>query len=629
MPGPSAIEWTESTWNPVTGCSKVSPGCAHCYAETFAERWRGIDGHPYEQGFDLRLWPSRLAYPLKWKKPRIIFVNSMSDLFHEDIPDSYVSEVFEVMRQADHHIYQVLTKRPERMAELAPELPWPEHIWMGVTIENRRFVKRADYLREVPAAVRFISAEPLLGPLEGLDLSEIHWLIAGGESGPRFRRVREEWIRELRDLCLDTGVPFFFKQWGGVRAKSGGRLFEGQEWNGMPEHRLKPVLAPTGAKVPRKRQKDIPDSADEKWEFAAHTEAKHEILRRYLGAWLSILGRGKGGRQPNQLILIDGFAGRGRYMEGQPGSPAVMFERATQVVDDGLAKKVLIRCSEPDSTNFGHLQKVSEGLKHDKVTLSPSQETFEDVAQKFLAYANKPGKPPPTFVMVDPYGVKGVKLDTLKQMLAFDRVEVLLTFMVRDPSRFLKEGNYAEPLTALFGGTAWKDCEDAASDRPECLMRRFREIVVPAVAKYALPFTVFEDERKTILYYLVHLTNNDLGMREMKKAMVKKHGEMTFYPITLRPQDQFALDVSEEPPFPSLQQHLSERYAGETISFLDLLNVDYPVGHSWLEGEYKKALKAMFKESPPRVEIDRQGRKTETGREPTGLEHVDLLHFPA
>lgn len=248
MPGPSAIEWTESTWNPVTGCDKVSPGCAHCYAETFAERWRGIKDHPYEQGFDLRIWPSRLEYPLKWKKPRIIFVNSMSDLFHERIPDSYVEEVFEVMTRADQHVYQVLTKRPERLAELAPRLPWPEHIWMGVTIENRRFVNRADYLRQVPAAIRFISAEPLLGPLEGLDLSDIHWLITGGESGPRFRPVKEEWIRELRDLCQDAQVPFFFKQWGGIRAKSGGRLFEGQEWNGMPEHRLGLSRASNGLK---------------------------------------------------------------------------------------------------------------------------------------------------------------------------------------------------------------------------------------------------------------------------------------------------------------------------------------------------------------------------------------------
>jgi three-Cys-motif partner protein len=382
--------------------------------------------------------------------------------------------------------------------------------------------------------------------------------------------------------------------------------------------------------VARKRQKDVPDSADEKWEFAAHTEAKHEILRRYLGAWLSILGRGraKAGGRAGQLILLDGFAGRGRYMKGEPGSPAVMFERAVQVVDDGLADKVLVRCSEPDKTNFAHLQEVAESLRHDRVTVKATQETFEEVAQRFLEYAGKTGSPDPTFIMVDPYGVKGVALETLRKMLAFNRVEILLTFMVRDPSRFLKEGNYGPPLTALFGGTAWKDCENA-HDRPACLMRRFREVVVPDVAKYALPFTVYEDERRTILYYLVHLTNNDLGMREMKKAMVKKHGDMTFYPITLRPQDQGSFDVSENSPFPSLQQHLSDRYAGQSLTFLELLNLDYPVGHPWLEGEYKKALKAMAKESPPRVFFDRKGRKTDTGKEPSGLEYADLVEFPA
>lgn len=234
MPGASAIEWTESTWNPVTGCSKVSPGCAHCYAETFAERWRGIPGHPYEQGFDLRLWPSRLDYPFKWKKPRVIFVNSMSDLFHEDIPDDYVAQVFDVMARADHHVYQVLTKRHERLAVLAPHLPWPNHIWMGVTIENRRFVNRADYLRQVPAKTRFISAEPLLGYLEGLDLTGIHWVIAGGESGPKHRPVRADWVRFVRDTCQKQGVPFFFKQWGGLRSKSGGRILDDREWNEMP-----------------------------------------------------------------------------------------------------------------------------------------------------------------------------------------------------------------------------------------------------------------------------------------------------------------------------------------------------------------------------------------------------------
>jgi len=236
----SAIEWTEATWNPVTGCDKVSPGCAHCYAETFAERWRGVPDHPYEQGFDLRIWPQRLKQPLRWKRPRMIFVNSMSDLFHDRIPDAFICEVFSSMQEANWHTFQILTKRPDRLVELAKALPWPSNIWMGVSIENRRFVDRADLLREVPAAIRFISAEPLLGPLEGLDLTGIHWLIAGGESGPRARVAKPEWIRELRDRCKDEEVAFFFKQWGGRTPKAGGRLLDGIQYDEMPSE---PVFA--------------------------------------------------------------------------------------------------------------------------------------------------------------------------------------------------------------------------------------------------------------------------------------------------------------------------------------------------------------------------------------------------
>lgn len=238
MADKSAIEWTEATWNPVTGCDEVSPGCAHCYARTFAERFRGVPGHPYEQGFDLRMWPERLEQPLKWARPRMIFVNSMSDLFHEDIPVEYIERVFEVMGRAEHHTFQILTKRHERLAALAAVLPWHANVWMGVSIENRRFVERADYLREVDAAVRFISAEPLLGPLEALDLSDIDWLIAGGESGHRHRPVKIEWLRDLRDSCIDEGVAYFFKQWGGHRPKSGGRLLDGRTWDEMPTGRV-------------------------------------------------------------------------------------------------------------------------------------------------------------------------------------------------------------------------------------------------------------------------------------------------------------------------------------------------------------------------------------------------------
>ena len=244
----SKIEWTDASWNPVTGCSKVSPGCAHCYAETFAERFRGVPGHPYEQGFDLRLWPTRLDLPLRWKQPRRIFVTSMADLFHEEVPFEFVQRVFEVMAQAEWHQFQVLTKRHERLAQLAPRLPWPDNVWAGVSIENSRFIHRADYLREVPAAVRFISAEPLLGPLSGLDLTGIDWLIAGGESGAGHRPIKAAWVEELRDRCLAEGIAFFFKQWGGRTSKTGGRLLEEREWNEMPQaQRRQPALMPQRA----------------------------------------------------------------------------------------------------------------------------------------------------------------------------------------------------------------------------------------------------------------------------------------------------------------------------------------------------------------------------------------------
>lgn len=252
MSGSSAIEWTESTWNPVTGCDRVSPGCAHCYALDLAARLKRMGQAKYQRdgerrssgpGFAVTLHPATLGVPLRWKTPRVIFVNSMSDLFHEEIPVEFIHQVFAVMREAHWHTFQVLTKRHERLAEVAKEIDWPPNVWMGVSIENRRFVQRADCLRLVQAAVRFISAEPLLGPLDDLDLTGIDWLIAGGESGPAHRPVRPEWVRAIRDQCLAGGVPFFFKQWGGLRSKSGGRLLDGQQWSQMPEARAIPVVA--------------------------------------------------------------------------------------------------------------------------------------------------------------------------------------------------------------------------------------------------------------------------------------------------------------------------------------------------------------------------------------------------
>jgi protein gp37 len=233
----STIEWTDSTWNPVTGCTKVSPGCKHCYAETFAERWRGVPGHPYEQGFDLRLWPERLGLPLTWKKPRTIFVNSMSDLFHEKVPLTFIQRVFRTMESASWHTFQILTKRSERLAQVAPDLRWPPNVWMGVSVEATKYLCRVDHLRNVPAAVRFLSLEPLLGPVGALDLSGIHWVIVGGESGPSARAIEAKWVREIRKQCRAADVLFFFKQWGGVQKKRNGRVLDGRTWDAMPKGR--------------------------------------------------------------------------------------------------------------------------------------------------------------------------------------------------------------------------------------------------------------------------------------------------------------------------------------------------------------------------------------------------------
>lgn len=234
MSATSTIEWTDATWNPVTGCTKISPGCKHCYAQVFAERWRGIHGHHFEQGFDMRLWPTRLSLPLTWKKPRKIFVNSMSDLFHDEVPIDFIKQVFETMTLAHWHTFQVLTKRAERLADIASQLHWPSNVWMGVSVENERYLPRIDLLRKAPAAVRFISFEPLLGSIRNPDLRNIQWAIVGGESGPGARTIDREWVRHIRDCCLKESIPFFFKQWGGVQKKKAGRRLDGRLWSQSP-----------------------------------------------------------------------------------------------------------------------------------------------------------------------------------------------------------------------------------------------------------------------------------------------------------------------------------------------------------------------------------------------------------
>ncbi len=253
----SSIEWTDATWNPVRGCTKISAGCKHCYAETFSEPWRGIPGHPYEQGFDLRLVPHKLLDPLTWRRSRRVFVNSMSDLFQEDVPEAFVGATLDVMRLADWHIYQVLTKRAGRMRELVSsahgKLAVRRHIWLGVSVENRKHgVPRIQKLRETPAAVRFLSIEPLLEDLGTIDLRDIDWVIVGGESGPGARPMRRTWVVSIRRQCLEAGVPFFFKQWGGVQKSRNGRHLDGRTYDEFPN--IEPAPPPSSKEHRRRRR---------------------------------------------------------------------------------------------------------------------------------------------------------------------------------------------------------------------------------------------------------------------------------------------------------------------------------------------------------------------------------------
>ena len=239
----SKIEWTDATWNPVTGCNKISPGCKHCYAERLSKRLKATGMAKYSNGFEVTLHPDTLEIPLRWRKPRSIFVNSMSDLFHVDVPEPFIRDVFGVMERAHWHRYQVLTKRADRVAELSPALPWPSQVWMGVSVESQDYVDRIDMLRETDAQVKFLSLEPLLGPLPGLNLQGIDWVIVGGESGPGARDMNPDWAREIRDQCIDAGVAFHFKQWGGVFKKRHGRELDGRTWDEMPAF----LAAHTGA----------------------------------------------------------------------------------------------------------------------------------------------------------------------------------------------------------------------------------------------------------------------------------------------------------------------------------------------------------------------------------------------
>lgn len=365
---------------------------------------------------------------------------------------------------------------------------------------------------------------------------------------------------------------------------------------------------------------ELPNSHPEKWVYTEHARAKHAILHTYLGAWLPILGA-----RHQRLVVVDGFAGRGRYRDGEDGSPIVIWRRAVEAVDSGRVDEVGIHCVEANGENFENLSEELASLDHPLVSIRAAHDAFAEVANRIVPELEKRGnEAPPAFWTVDPFGFRGVPLATIRRVMRIPRSEVLITFMVQTMRRFLNEPNFEPPLTEFFGGDAWRGCIDTYDEsREQCLLLRYSELVRQHIAEFATPFRVFEDERRQTLYYLVHLSNHALGMRKMKEAMVKESPDMTFWPVTVRPPDQLALDTAEGEPYPGLQDHLCGAYRGRQIVFGELLNRDYPSG-LWLEPQYRAAILDL--EKAEHVEVARP-RTTPTGRKPRGLQEGDVITF--
>ena len=373
----STIEWTNSTWNPVTGCTKVSAGCDHCYAERLSERFRGVKGHPFETGFDLTLRPERLEQPLRWRRPQLIFVNSMSDLFHKTIPTEYIARVFDTMERADWHTYQVLTKRSSLMRDFVHQhyrgQAVPPHIWLGVSIENAAAMTRLRHLKQTNASVRFVSFEPLLGPLGAVNLEGIHWIIAGGESGPGVRPMRVEWVRSLRDQCQAQRVAFFFKQWGGRTPKTGGNTLDGRQWLEYPrvqrtqqlcaEETLFSTLPLQVAGAPTKWEQEHIKMANANFfrESKQQSQVKSIIVSKYFDAWSKIMINTQNKFiSEEKIAYIDLFAGPGRYSDGTISTPLLVLKKAIQ--DEDLRQRLVTIFNDKDERNTSSLSKAIKEL---------------------------------------------------------------------------------------------------------------------------------------------------------------------------------------------------------------------------------------------------------------------------
>ena len=475
----SAIEWTESTWNPVTGCTKLSAGCDNCYAERFAERFRGVVGHPYEEGFDLTLRPARVDQPRSWRRPRLIFVNSMSDLFHEDVPWEYVERVFDTMEVADWHIYQVLTKRSSRMRNFVNRRYGanmaPPHIWLGTSIENASSMGRLRHLKQTNASVRFLSLEPLLGSLGELDLDGIHWVIAGGESGPGARPVEEEWLRAIRDACQTQTVAFFFKQWGGRTPKSGGNELDGQQWLEYPST-MGVELANTPLAVAGAPQHENRDETA--MEVGPWVQEKLGCLQKYLSAYTTILRK----QRFRGYFYIDAFAGpsnlklRDEPEEG-PAQQYLLEPSDYASDDEGRAEyikgspRIALQIKHPfthyvfielNSKRVGQLEELAVEARKNGPKVYVRQRDCNEYLTEFLQESREHWRNWRGVVFLDPFGMQ-VPWNTVAELGRTGAIEVFINFPVGMAiQRLLKKNGQFSPnerakLDSYFGTGEWFD----------------------------------------------------------------------------------------------------------------------------------------------------------------------------
>ncbi len=471
----STIEWTNSTWNPVTGCTKVSTGCDHCYAERLSERFRGVEGHPFESGFDLTLRPRRLDQPTHWRRPQLIFVNSMSDLFHKDIPIEYIRRVFDTMERADWHIYQVLTKRSSLMRRFVRDRyrggEAPPHIWLGVSVEDAAALTRLRHLQQTRASVRFVSFEPLIGPLGEVDLQHIHWVIAGGESGPEARPMQPGWARSLRDQCQAQGVAFFFKQWGGRTPKAGGNTLDGRQWLEYPEvdARRRAGASLQAAGAPGDGAEDPPDVGP--W-----ATEQLECLRKYLHAYTTILSK----QRFEGYFYIDAFAGPGtlrvRRQEERDAAQELLLGFSAHVEQDsgteeyiGGSPRVALELEKPftdyvfieiDESRRSQLRSLKQGYRKSERRIHVRSQDCNEYLRRLISKVD--WKKWRGVVFLDPFGMQ-VRWDTLVEMGRTEAMEVFLNFPVGMAiQRLLKRsGQFSaserNKLDRYFGTSEWYD----------------------------------------------------------------------------------------------------------------------------------------------------------------------------